>query len=168
MDFTWLGIQICICWSQISLKESRGVDQKTSQYLVDHHLFTWCISTHLLRIELIRLLSVACGVLSHSSSMAVRSCWILVGTGTVVHVDTEHPKNTQWVTCLVSMQAMEELVHFQLPEIVYRSLPQGALSCWNLRWWRGIRGTPMGLRISSWYLCAFKLPSIKYNSVHCP
>ncbi len=38
--------------------------------------------THLLRIELIRLLIVACGMLVHSSSMAVRSCWILAGTGT--------------------------------------------------------------------------------------
>ncbi len=41
----------------------------------------WC-DHHLLRIELIRLLIVACGMLVHSSSMAVRSCWILVGTGT--------------------------------------------------------------------------------------
>ncbi len=37
---------------------------------------------HHLRIELIRLLIVACGMLVHSSSMAVRSCWILAGTGT--------------------------------------------------------------------------------------
>ncbi len=41
----------------------------------------WC-ATHLLRIELIRWLIVACGLLVHSSSMAVRSCWILAGTGT--------------------------------------------------------------------------------------
>ena len=40
----------------------------------------------------------------------------------VVHIDPEHPKHAQWVTCLVSMQAMEELGHFQLPGIVYRSL----------------------------------------------
>ncbi len=39
-------------------------------------------ATHLLHIELIRLLIVACGMLVHSSSMAVRSCWILAGTGT--------------------------------------------------------------------------------------
>jgi hypothetical protein len=32
----------------------------------------------------------------------------------VVHVDPEHHKHAQWVTCLVSMQAMEELGHFQL------------------------------------------------------
>ena len=32
----------------------------------------------------------------------------------VVHIDPEHPKQAQWVTCLVSMQTMEELGHFQL------------------------------------------------------
>ena len=30
----------------------------------------------------------------------------------VVHVNPEHSKHAQWVTCLVSMQAMEELGHF--------------------------------------------------------
>ena len=34
-------------------------------------------------------------------------------------------KHAQWATCLVSMQAMEELGHFQLPGIVYRSLRHG-------------------------------------------
>ena len=45
----------------------------------------------------------------------------------VVHVDPEHLKHAQWVTCLVSMQSMEELANFLLPEIVYRSLRHGAL-----------------------------------------
>ncbi len=36
-----------------------------------------------------------------------------------------------------------------------------ALSCCNMRWWSWMNGTTMGLRISSWYLCAFKMPSIK-------
>ena len=40
----------------------------------------------------------------------------------VVHLRPEHPKHAQWVTCLVSMHAMEELGHFQHPGIVYRSL----------------------------------------------
>jgi hypothetical protein len=39
----------------------------------------------------------------------------------------EHPKHAQWVTCLVSMQAMEELGHFQLPGIVHRSLRHGTV-----------------------------------------
>ncbi len=53
--------------------------------------------------------------------MAVRSCWILAGTGTVyavVYADPEHPKHAQCVTCPVSMLAMQELGCFQLPGIV--------------------------------------------------
>ena len=45
----------------------------------------------------------------------------------VMFVDPEHPKHAQLVTCLVSMQAMEELGHFQLPGFVYKSLRQGAV-----------------------------------------
>ena len=47
--------------------------------------------------------------------MAVRSCWILAGTRThccirIVYVFyPEHPKHAQWVTCPVSMLAMQEL-----------------------------------------------------------
>jgi hypothetical protein len=33
-------------------------------------------------------------------------------------INPEHPKNAQWVMCLVSMQDIEELGHFQLPGIV--------------------------------------------------
>ncbi len=51
-----------------------------SQYLV-WPPFASRSATHLLRIELIRLLIVACGMLVHCSSMAVRICWILAGTG---------------------------------------------------------------------------------------
>jgi hypothetical protein len=32
----------------------------------------------------------------------------------VLHVSPEHPKRAQWLTRLMSMQAMEELGHFQL------------------------------------------------------
>ncbi len=38
---------------------------------------------------------------------------------TVVYADPEHPKHAQWVTCPVSMLAMQELGCFQLPGIVY-------------------------------------------------
>ncbi len=35
---------------------------------------------------------VDCGLLIHSSSMAVQSCWILAGTGTrCLYTDPEHP-----------------------------------------------------------------------------
>jgi hypothetical protein len=59
-----------------------GVWIRTSQYLVHVPPFTSCSATHLLRTELIRLFTVSCGMLSHSSSIAVQSCWILAGTGT--------------------------------------------------------------------------------------
>ncbi len=49
---------------------------------------------HLLHIELIRLLIVACGMLVHSSSMAVRSCWILAGTGTRCHIRQSRASQT--------------------------------------------------------------------------
>ncbi len=45
----------------------------------------------------------------------------------VVYADPEHPKHAQWVTCPVSMVAMQELGCFQLPGIVYRSLQHGAV-----------------------------------------
>ncbi len=59
--------------------------QKTVSIWCDHHL-PHRSATHLLRIELIRFLIVACGMLVHSSSMAVRSCWILTGTGTLCRI----------------------------------------------------------------------------------
>ncbi len=43
-----------------------------------------------------------------------------------------------------------------------------ALSCCNMRWWSWMNGTTMGLRISSRYLCAFKMPSIKCTCVRWP
>ncbi len=114
-----------------------GGGPKTSQYLV-WPPFASRSATHLLRIELIRLLIVACGMLVHSSSMAVRSCWILAGTGTrCVYADPEHPKHAQWVTCPVSMLAMQELGCFQLPGIVYRSLQHGAVHYHAATWGDG-------------------------------
>jgi hypothetical protein len=77
---------------------------------------------------------------------------------TVVQNNTEHPKHVQWVTCLVGMQDMEELGHFQLPVIVYRSLRHG-----YVHYHVETRGD--GIRISS---CTFKLPLIKCNCVSCP
>ena len=48
----------------------------------------------------------------------------------VVHVDPEHPNHAQWVTCLVSMQVMEELGHFQLQKLCIDPYDTGcALSC---------------------------------------
>ena len=84
-----------------------------------HHLPD--AARHLLCIELIRLLFVACEMLSHSSSMAAGYWWELE------QFDPEHPKHAQ----LVTMQAMEELGHFQLHRNYVRILPTWgrALSC---------------------------------------
>ncbi len=66
-----------------------------------------------------RPLIVACGMLLHSSSMAVQSFWILAGTGTRCCIRRSRAsQNAQWVTCPVSMLAMQELGCFQLPGIV--------------------------------------------------
>ncbi len=43
-----------------------------------------------------------------------------------------------------------------------------ALSCCNMRWWSWMNGTTMSLRISSRYLCAFKMASMKCTCVRCP
>ena len=51
--------------------------------------------------------------------------------------DPEHPKHAQWVTCLVSMLAMQELGRYQLPGIVYRSLQHGAVHCHASTWHNG-------------------------------
>ena len=45
----------------------------------------------------------------------------------VVYANPEHPKHAQWVTCPVSMLAVQELGCFQLPGIVYRSFQHGAV-----------------------------------------
>ncbi len=43
--------------------------------------------------------------------MAVRSCWILAGTGTRCRIRRSRAsKHAQWVTCPVSMLDMQELV----------------------------------------------------------
>ena len=153
------------CNMQQDTLKSRGLDQKTSQYLV-WPPFASCSATHLLRIELIRLLIVACGRLSHSSSMAVRSCWILAGTGTLCR--THRSRASQ--TCSMGDLSGEYAGHwrtgtFSASRNCVQILPTWgcALSCWNTRWLWQINGTTMGLRISS-----FKLPLIKCNCVRCP
>ncbi len=45
----------------------------------------------------------------------------------LIYADLEHPIRAQWVTCPVSMLAMQELGCFQLPGIMYRSLQHGAV-----------------------------------------
>ena len=139
------GMQITICWSQIPWKK-RGEDQKSCQYLV-WPPFASCKATHLLCIELVRLLIVACGMLSHSSSMAVQSCWILVGTGTRCH--THWSRASQ--TCSMGDMSGENPGHGRFSTFpASRNCVQilatwgRALSFWNMRWWWWMNGTTMG------------------------
>ncbi len=124
----------------------------------DHHL-PHAVATHLLRIELIRLLIVACGMLVHSSSMAVRSCWILAGTGTRCRIRRSRASQT----CSMGDMSGEYAGHARTGMFsASRNCVQilvtwgRALKCCNMRWWSWMNGTTMGLRISSRYLCALK------------
>ncbi len=148
----------------------RGGGPKTSQYLV-WPPFALRSATHLLRIELIRLLIVACWMLVHSSSMAVRSCWILTGTGTRCRIRRSRASQT----CLIGVMSGEHAGHartgiFSFSKNCVQILATWgrALSCCNMRWWSWMNGTTMGPRISSRYLCAFKRPLIKCTCVRCP
>ncbi len=100
---------------------------------------------------------VACGMLVHSSSMAVGSCWILAGTGTRCRIRRSRASQT----CSMGDMSGEYAGHartemfsasrncVQIPATWGR-----ALSCCNMRWWSWMYGTTMSLRISSRYLCS--------------
>ncbi len=114
---------------------------------------------------------VACVMLVHSSSMAVRSCWILAGTGKRCLIRWSRASQT----CSMGDMSDEYAGHARtgmfsaFRNCVKRLATWGrALSCCNMRWWSRMNGTTMGLRISSRYLCAFKMPSIKCTCVRCP
>ncbi len=128
-------------------------------------------ATHLLHIELIRLLIVVCGMLVHSSSMSVWRCWILAGTGTRCRIRRSRASQT----CSKGDMSGEYAGHartgmFSASRNCVQILATWghALLCCNMRWWSWMNGTTMGLRISSRYLCAFKMPSIKCTCVRCP
>ena len=98
--------------------------------------------------RLIRLLIVACGMLSHSSSMAVWSCWILAGTGT--HCCTRQSRASQ--TCSMGDKSGEYAAYgrpgtFSASRNCVQVLATWGhvLSCWSMRWWWGMTGTIMGL-----------------------
>lgn len=64
---------------------------------------------------------VDCGLWNVGSLLfkGCQGCRILAGIGTrVIHTDSEHPRHAQQVTCLVSMQTMQELGHLQFSGIV--------------------------------------------------
>lgn len=71
-------------------------------------------------------------------------------------VEREHLKHAQWVTCLVSMLAVQELGHFKLPCSIIMLQHEV------------MNSTTVGLSVSPWYHCEFKRSSIKYTCFHCP
>ncbi len=93
---------------------------------------------HLLRIESIRLLFVACGMFVHFSSMAVRSCWILSVTGTRCHINRSRSSQT----CSMGSMSGEYIGHARIwmfsasRNCVHILAIWGrTLSCCNMRWW---------------------------------
>ncbi len=108
-------------------------------------------------------------MLVHSSSMAVRSCWILAGTGTRCCICRSRASQT----CSMGDMSAEYAGHartgmFSPSRNCVQILATCTLSCCNTRWRSWMNATTMGLRISSQYLGAFKMPSIKCTCVRCP
>ncbi len=146
------------------------VKMGTSQYLA-WPPFASRSATHLIRIELISLLIVACVMLVHSSSMAVQSCWILAGTGRRCRIYRSRASQT----CSMGDMSGEYVGNARTGMFsASRNCVQifatwgHALSCRNMRWWSWMNSTTMGLKILSWYLCVFNMPSIKCTCVRYP
>ena len=142
-----------------------GVDQKTSQYLV-WPPFASCSVTHQLLIEVIRLLVVACGMLPQSSSMAVRSCWILAGLGT--RCCTHQSRASQ--TCSMGDLSSEYAGHGRIGTF---SASWNCVQILAVHYHGEIRGDGGGWMARQWTsgshhsICIFKLASIKCNCFRC-
>ena len=94
----------------------------------------------------ISLLTMACGMLSHRPRVS-QTC-------SMGDVSGEYADHRRTGTFSASRNCVQILATWVC-----------ALSCWNVRWWRWMNGTTMGLRISSQYIWAFKLTSINCNCV---
>ncbi len=107
--------------------------------------------------------------LVHSSSMAVRSCWILAGTRCCIRRSRASQK------CSMGDMSGEYAGHARtgmfsaFQELCTDRCKHGAVhyQCCNMSWWSKMNGTTIGLRISSRYLCAFKWPSMSITFA-CP
>ena len=141
MDFTWLGIQICICWSQRLFKTVGARIRKPFSIWCDHHL------PHAERH--IRLLIVACGMLSRSSSMAARSCWILAWTWTRFRTRQSRASQTWSIDGISGEYAGQGITGtFSASRNCVQILAIWgcALSCWNMRWWWRMKDMTMDSR----------------------
>ncbi len=98
-------------------------------------------------------------------------CWILAGTGKRCRIRRSRASQT----CSMGGMSSEYAGHartgmFSASRNCVQILAKWgrALSWCNMRWWSWMNGTTMGLRISSRYLCSFKMPSIKCTCVRYP
>ena len=126
---------------------------------------TICLMQHdtFPRIELIRLLIVACGMLSHSYWMAVRKLLDIDGNWNMLSCtpiqSTPNMLNGWhvWWVC----RPWNNWALFSLQKLCTDPY-------WNIRRWPRMTSTTMGLSILSRYLFALKLPSLKCNCIHYP
>ena len=148
-----------------TLKKGRGLDQKTCQYLV-WPPFALCTSpSH--RVDQ----AVDCG-LWNLVPLLFNGCKKLLDIGwnwnTLSYTSIQSIPNLLngwhvWGVC----RPWKKWDIFSFKELCTCDMGPFII-CWNMRWWRQRNGTTMGLRISSQYLCAFKLTSIKCNCVRFP
>ncbi len=131
-----------------------GGGPKNSQYL-EWPPFASRSAIHLLRIEMIRLFIVACAMLLHSSSMAVRSCWILAGTGTRCRIRRSRASQT----CLMgeyaghartgmfsaSRNCEHGAVHYEHGAVHYHAATWGDGRGWMAQQW--ISGSHHGISV---------------------
>ncbi len=83
----------------------------------------------------------------------------------VVYANPEHPKHAQWGVCW----PFKNWDAFSFKELCTDPCNMGSciimLQHEVMSW---MNGTTIGLRISSRYLCAIKMPSVKCTCVRCP
>ncbi len=92
----------------------------------------------------------------HSSSMAVRSCWILTGTVTCCRIRRSRASQTYSVGDMSGEHARTGMFSASKNCVQILTTWGHALSCCNMRRWSCMNDTTMGFRISSRYLCAFQ------------
>ncbi len=93
-------------------------------------------------------------MLGHSSSMAVRSCWILAGTGTRCRIWRSRASQIYSMGDMsgeYAGQARTGMFSASRNCVQILATWGRALLCCNMRWWSWMNGTTMGLRILSRY-----------------
>ncbi len=161
MDFTWLGLQICIFWSRIPITTTRGSEISVSGVITI--CLMQCDTSPLHRLL---LLILACGMSAHSSSMAVWSCWILAGIGTRCRTRWSRASEKCSMGDMSGEQAgCARTGMFSASRNCVQILAtwSSALSCFNMRWCWRMNGTTMGLGIWSVHsavliVCSLCLP----------